>query len=217
MSRQTIKPKLVAQFNPSSPVSETYRTLRTNVQFAAIDQPIRTLAVSSTHSGDGRTTTAANLAVSFAQEGKKTLLIDGDLRKPSLHQMFMIPNRSGLSDALIGERPSLSYVQETSTPGLNVMTTGTLPANPADVLSSRKMRSMLDEFKQHFDVILFDTPPVLAVADGLIVASFCDGVILVLNEGKTKHASAQKAMQYFGHAKARVLGVVLNNLKRKRS
>ncbi|THF74691.1 CpsD/CapB family tyrosine-protein kinase [Cohnella fermenti] len=217
MSRSTIdtKPKLVAFANPTSPLAEAYRTLRTNIQFSSIDERIRTLMVASAQSGDGKSTTISNLAITYAQEGKRTLLIDGDLRKPSLHHMFAISNRTGLTNVLVNEQSWMSVVRSTHVPNLSVMAAGSIPPNPSEILASQRMKSLLEELGERFDMILFDTPPILAVTDGLIISSLCDGVVMVVKSGRTKHALARKLKLSLEHAKARIFGVVLNNVKRK--
>jgi len=215
MSRLTNDAKLVAYANPVSPMAEAYRTLRTNIQFSSVDRPIQALMVASAQSGDGKSTSISNLAITYAQEGKKVLLIDGDLRKPSLHHIFMLSNRAGLTNLLVSELPWQSSVNETHIPNLSVMPAGAIPPNPSEMLASDRMKSLLRELKQNFDMILFDTPPILAVTDGLIVSSLCDGVFIVIHSGKTKQALARKVVQNLEHAKARILGIVLNNIKRK--
>jgi protein-tyrosine kinase len=217
MSRSTHEAKLVAFTNPGSPLSEAYRTLRTNIQFSGIDHRIQTLMAASAQSGDGKSTSISNLAITYAQEGKKVLLIDADLRKPSLHHMFMLSNRVGLTNLLINVQPWKTAISVTHIPNLSVITAGAIPPNPSEILSSQRMKTLLLELREHFDVILFDTPPILAVTDGLIVSSMCDGVFIVINSGKTKHALARKVLQNLEHAKARVLGLVINNIKRKSS
>ncbi|RUS45282.1 CpsD/CapB family tyrosine-protein kinase [Cohnella sp. AR92] len=209
------KPKLVALANPASPLAEAYRTLRTNIQFSGIDERVQFLMVASAQSGDGKSTTISNLAITYAQEGKKTLLIDGDLRKPSLHHMFGISNRLGLTNVLVNEHPWNSALRASDIPNLFIMTAGALPPNPSEILASQRMRNLMEELSEEFDMILFDTPPILAVTDGLIISSLCDGVVMVIKSGRTKHALARKLKQSLEHAKARIFGVVLNNVKRK--
>jgi protein-tyrosine kinase len=207
--------KLVTHRNPTSPLSEAYRTLRTNIQFSGVDHHIQTVMVASAQSGDGKTTTISNLAITYAQEGKKTLIIDADLRKPSLHHMFMLSNRIGLTNVLLNEQAWSTAVRTSHIPNLSVMPAGAIPPNPSEILSSQRMKALLQELREHFDMILFDTPPILAVTDGLIISSMCDGVVMVVKSGRTKQGMARRLQQNLDHAKARVLGVVLNNVKRK--
>ncbi|GMK46686.1 tyrosine-protein kinase YwqD [Paenibacillus glycanilyticus] len=216
MYRNVHESKLVAHVNSSSSLSEAYRTLRTNIMFSGIDDPVRTIMLTSASPGEGKTTTVANLAVTFAHEGKKTLLVDADLRKPSVHIMFKKSNRSGLTDALFKENPWQEIVHETEIEHLHLLTAGIIPPNPSEILSSRRMSELVEEWRVHYDVILFDTPPLLAVADGMILSALCDGVILVIKSGKTKFTSARKVLSQLEFAKARVLGTVLNNKKRSK-
>lgn len=217
MSRNAHHSKLVTHVNSSSILSEAYRTLRANIMFSAIDDPIRAIMLTSANPGEGKTTTVANLAVTYAHEGKKTLLVDADLRKPSLQIMFMKSNRSGLTDALFKENDWKELVHETEIENLHLLTTGVIPPNPSEILSSRRMADLVEEWRQHYDVILFDTPPLLAVADAMILSALCDGVILVIKSGKTKFTSARKVLSQLEFAKARVLGTVLNNKKSSRN
>lgn len=205
--------QLITALSPKAPISEAYRTLRTNVQFSAIDEQIKVLMVASAQAGEGKTTTISNLAVTYAQEGKKVLIIDTDLRKPSLHQVFSVSNHAGLSNALAGKYPVGEVLQKTSIDNLDVLPSGPVPPNPSEMLGSRKMRSMLEELGERYDLLLFDTPPVLSVTDAMIISSLCDGVILVVHSGKVKRDLVKKAKAQLEHVNARILGVVLNNLQ----
>lgn len=204
---------LVTATNPKAPISEAYRTLRTNVQFSAIDEQIKVLMVASAHSGEGKTTTVSNLAVTYAQEGKKVLLIDTDLRKPSIHQVFRVSNHAGLSSALAGQYLVQEVLQKTSLYNLDVLPSGPIPPNPSEMLGSKKMVTLLEELKKTYEMILFDTPPVLAVTDALIVSSLCDGVIMVVGSRKVKKELVKKAKSRLEHVNSRLLGVVFNNLQ----
>lgn len=217
MSQSISEARLVASSNPTSPHAEAFRTLRTNIQFAGIDQRVQTVMVASAQSGDGKSTTISNLAITYAQEGKKTLLIDADLRKPSLHHMFGLSNRIGLTYALLNEQSWSSNIRESNVPNLFIMPAGSIPPNPSELLASQRMASLMKELQQEFDMILFDTPPILAVTDGLIISSLCDGVVMVIKSGRTRLGIARKLKQRLEHAQARTLGVVLNGVSRKNS
>ncbi|SFT03139.1 CpsD/CapB family tyrosine-protein kinase [Paenibacillus sp. BC26] len=217
MSQQDNKQRhLISAINPMSPISEAYRTLRTNIQFSAIDQPMKVLMVASASEGEGKTTTVTNLAVTYAQEGKKVLLIDTDLRRPTLHHVFQLTNRSGLTSAILNQQVLADVIRETSVENLFVLTAGPIPPNPSEILGSQRMQLLVEELKGLYDVILFDTPPVLPVADSLIVTSYCDGIILVIHAGKVKKELLKKAKTSLEHAKSRILGVVLNNNERSK-
>lgn len=203
--------------NSDSPLSEAYRALRMNIQFSSSEYPVKTLVAASATSGDGRSTTVANLAIVYAQEGKKTLLIDGDLRNPSLHEMFKISKGPGLTNVLLDDRNWTSVVQESSIPRLSVLTSGITSLNPSDILASDRMQAMVQELKQHYDVILFDSPPLLNWTDGMVISSFCDGVFIIISQGKTKGPAVKKIQQNLEHAKVRVLGAVINKIKYRKT
>lgn len=199
--------------NPKSSSSEAYRKLRTNIQFSSIDSQIQTIMIASALSGEGKTTTIGNLAVTYAQEGKKVLLMDTDLRKPAVHRMFNVPNHVGLTSVLSSQYKVTEVLRETDVEGLHVLSSGPIPPNPSEMLGSRKMTALLESLKEEYDVILFDTPPVLAVTDALIISSLCDGVLLVVSSGKVKKDLVKKAKAHLEHVNARILGAVLNNVQ----
>lgn len=199
--------------NPQSNSSEAYRKLRTNIQFSSIDSQIRTIMVASAVSGEGKTTTIGNLAVAYAQEGKRVLLMDTDLRKPAVHRMFNVPNHIGLTSVLSSQYKVTEVLRETGVEGLHVLTSGPVPPNPSEMIGSRKMHALLEDLKEEYDVILFDTPPVLAVSDALIISSLADGVILVVSAGKVKKDLVKKAKAHLEHVNARILGAALNNVQ----
>jgi len=207
--------RLIAVDNPKSPISEQYRTIRTNIQFSVIDTPLRSLIVTSTGPGEGKSTTVANLAVVFAQQGKKTLLIDADLRKPTVHYTFRLNNYAGLTSVLTNASPLSTALQDTSVENLTVLTAGPIPPNPAELLSSKAMAQCLEQLYETFDLVIFDTPPVLAVTDAQILANQCDGTVLVIESGNTEIEAAAKAKELLAAANAKLLGVVLNKRKHR--
>ncbi|MFE6075303.1 CpsD/CapB family tyrosine-protein kinase [Paenibacillus sp. NPDC057886] len=211
------KGSLVTMANPKSTSSEAYRKLRTNIQFSSIDSQIQTIMIASALSGEGKTTTIGNLAVTYAQEGKKVLLMDTDLRKPAVHRMFNVPNHVGLTSVLSSQYKVTEVLRETGVEGLHVLSSGPIPPNPSEMIGSRKMTALLQDLKEEYDVILFDTPPVLAVTDALIISSLCDGVILVVSAGKAKKDLVKKAKAHLEHVNARILGAVLNNVQLPKS
>ncbi|MCR8632405.1 CpsD/CapB family tyrosine-protein kinase [Paenibacillus radicis (ex Xue et al. 2023)] len=206
---------LITHENPKSPISEAYRTLRTNIQFSAIDEELRVLMVTSAGPGEGKSTTITNLAVVYAQSDKRVVLIDADLRKPTMHHTFNCTNRWGITSVLSGQANLSEVVRTTAIPNLSIITSGPIPPNPSEMLASKRMVATLEELKEQFDIILIDTPPALAVTDAQIVASKCDGVVLVMDSGKVKREMALKAKANLEYVKARILGVVLNNMDRK--
>ncbi len=209
--------KLTTVATPKSPVAEQYRTIRSNIQFAAVEGELRSLMVTSSEPAEGKSTTIANLAVVMAQQGKKVLLVDADLRKPTVHYTFQVANTVGLTNVLLKQTELLSTTQETDVENLHVLASGPIPPNPAELLGSRSMNALIEEATTHFDVVLFDTPPVLAVTDAQILANQLDGVVLVVKSGKTERDNAIKAKELLTHAKAKVLGVVLNQKEVKQS
>ena len=169
--------------------------------------------VASAESGEGKTTTISNLAVTYAQEGKKVLLIDADLRNPSLHQVFSLPNHVGLSSVLSNQYAVEEVLRDSYIDNLQVFTSGPIPPNPSEMIGSNRMKSLMEKLENQYDVIMFDTPPVLTVTDALIVSSLCDGVLLVVHAGKVKKELVKKTKAHLEHVNARILGVILNNLK----
>jgi protein-tyrosine kinase len=212
----TAQRSLIAHTQPKSPISEQYRTIRTNIQFSNVDGNLRSLMVTSSSPGEGKSTTAANLAVVFAQQGKRVLLIDADLRKPTVHYTFRLENHIGLTNVLTKQTTLASAVHSTDIEHLSVLTSGPIPPNPAELLVSAAMRELLKELYETFDIILFDTPPVLAVTDAQILANLCDGSILVIRSGGTEVEAAQKSKDLLEAAKGKLLGVVLNQKKQEK-
>lgn len=196
-----------------SPISEQYRTIRTNIQFSSIDKEIKTLMVSSSGPGEGKSTTVANLAVVFAQQGKRVLLVDSDMRKPTVHYTFNQVNTYGLTSVLTKEMTLEKAIRETEDENLFILTSGPIPPNPAELLGSQAMEQFLETAKEIFDVILFDTPPLLTVADSQILANKCDAAILVVSSGRTEREQMVKAKEILDSAQSKLLGVVLNNKK----
>jgi protein-tyrosine kinase len=208
---KTRERSLITHLDPKSPVSEAFRTLRTNIQFSCIDSQIKTMMVTSTGPSEGKSTVTANLAVVLAQSGKKTLLVDTDLRKPTVHRTFRLLNRDGLTNALTSQNDFKQYVKESEIENLDIITTGPIPPNPSELLGSMAMARFINEVSAIYDRVVFDTPPVIAVTDAQILATQVDGVFLVVNSGKTNRDMALKAKTLLCNVKANILGCVLNN------
>ncbi len=209
----TLKRRLLAHNSPKDPIAEQYRTIRTNIQFSGADQEIKSLVLTSSGPAEGKSTTATNLATVYAQQGLKVLLIDADLRKPTAHYTFRLENHAGLTNVLTRQSTLGQAVQETEVRDLYMLTSGPIPPNPSELLSSNQMEEILKEMKQQFDMVIFDTPPILAVADAQILANQVDASILVVSSGKTDKEAALKAKELLFNAKSKLLGVVLNNRK----
>ena len=208
--------KPITQVEPRSPTAEAFRALRTNITFAAVDRPLRRIMITSPTPQEGKTTISSSLAVVLAQADKQVVLIDADLRRPKVHRKFGLHNRIGLTDMFVRPLDALSgIVKYVEIHGLAVITSGGLPPNPAELLTSQKMIDILDRLNQDFDIILIDTPPVLTVTDAAALAPAMDGVILVAKPGSTKLSSFQQTLVQLRSVGARVLGVVLNDVNPK--
>ena len=210
--------QLVAWLRTKAPESEAYRTLRTNIQFSSIDKPIRSLLVTSSGPGEGKSTTTANLAVVLAQTGQRVIVVDTDLRRPVLHKVFGVPNNIGLTTSLLaGENVSLEgYMQPTEIETLSVLTSGPIPPNPSELLGSRRMEHLVAALVQAADIVLFDSPPVLAVTDAVVLARHVDGVLLVVDAGHTREQALAQAAGELQKSGVNLLGVALNRLDTRR-
>jgi len=206
--------------DPRSPVAEAYRTIRTGIQFAGIDKPMRTIVVTSAGPGEGKSTTTANLATVMAQAGKKTILIDADLRKPTQHKRWGVPNTVGLTGALLMDEVSdnLDYLlSPTQVENLWILTSGQLPHNPSELLGSHKLEQLTEHLLNHYDILFFDSPPALAVTDPVVLGREMDGVIIVVDSGKTREPALVHVLTEMEKADANVIGIVLNRYRRGRS
>ncbi|MEM8533909.1 MAG: CpsD/CapB family tyrosine-protein kinase [Chloroflexota bacterium] len=202
---------LVALRDPRSVAAEAYRTLRTNIQFSSLDKPLHTLLVTSTSADEGKSTTLANLAVTMAQAEQRVILVDCDLRRPSLHTFFNLQNEVGLTSMILAQDEMPTPLQSTPIPDLKLLASGPLPPRPADILGSRRMEAVIERLRNEADVVLFDTPPVVAVTDAAVLATRVDGVLLVLQANKTSRERARSAREILDKVKANVVGAVLNN------
>ncbi|MFK8793845.1 CpsD/CapB family tyrosine-protein kinase [Planococcus plakortidis] len=212
-SKRPLARKLVARIKPNSVISEQYRTIRTTINFSLPGSEMKTLLFTSASKEEGKSTTSANMAVVFAESGKRVLLVDADMRKPTLHHTFNLNNHSGLSNLLVGKGELEQSVRDSGIRGLELLTSGQVPHNPAELLDSPMLDRLMAEMKERYDLVIFDSPPILSVTDSKILANKCDGTVLVVNTGKTEKQSAMKARDSLATSKAFIVGVVMNNYK----
>jgi len=208
--------RLVTRISPKSPISEAYRALRTNIQFANVDKPPKVILISSSATKEGKSTTTANLAITMAQAGYRTLIIDCDLRRPTLHTYFSLDRRFGLSNVLAGELSYENAARPTSTANLYLIPSGDIPPNPAELVSSHHMKSLIDAARKNFDYILIDSPPIIAVTDAVILSTEVDGLILVVSSGFVNKREVSRAITLLKTVNSKILGVLINGLNIKR-
>ena len=202
--------------NPLSPVTEAFRSLRTNLEFAGVDKPLKTLLITSASPSEGKSTVSVNLAAAIAQGERSVVLVDADLRRPSVHRYLDIPNRHGLSDVFRDQSQLANVITSSGSSSFSVITSGSLPPNPSELLASERIHSILRSLEERFDMVIIDSPPVI-VTDPITLASKVDGVLLVIEPGKTKIGAAQVVMEQMQRAGARVVGAVLNPISRRRA
>ena len=204
---------IISYNDPKSVISEQYRAIRTNIEYSNVDQNTKTILVTSSDKNEGKTTTVSNLAVSFANLNKKVLLIDCDLRNPSIHKMFRLNNIYGLTDILAKDRAVDKCIQKTELENLYVLTAGSTPPNPAEILSSEKMKNLIEDLKNIYDYIFIDTPPIGLVTDAGVLSSFIDGVVLVVKSESVEKKYLEETKKKLDAVDARILGAILNSYK----
>lgn len=195
-------------------ISEAYRAIRTNLQFTGADKAIKIISFTSALPGEGKSTTIANLAIALGQDEKRVLLIDGDLRRPVMHRRFGVANR-GLSNCFADNLALSDVIQHEVYPNLDLVTSGPVPPNPSELLSSTKMEKLLAGVQSSYDYILIDTPPVLVVTDAAVIGSKADGTVLVIGSGDVSPEDAQAAKSLLEKAHANIIGAVLNKVPQK--
>lgn len=207
---------LITLQEPRSAAAEAFRSLRTNLMFSSVENPISTLLVTSTAQSEGKSAVVANLAVTFAQGGNKTILVDADMRKPSQHTLWNIANERGLTTMMLEDSAlSTPPLMDTPVENLRVLTAGPLPPTPADLLSSQRMNEVIGVLKARAHYILFDSPPVLAATDAALLGSKLDAALLVIRAGHTRRDDALRARQALERVHVRIVGAVLSNAPRE--
>ena len=208
----SVAERLISHHLPKSPISEAYRILRTNLQFLNPDAPLKTILVTSSGPSEGKTTTAANLAITMAQVGARTLIVDADLRRPMVNGVFGIPQEPGLTELLVKGGDLQKAMVSTDIDNLFILPAGTIPPNPSELLSSQKMKRLIQEMKNCCDLVILDCPPVITVTDAAVLAAEADCVLLVVHSGKTDREAARRAKTLLTNVKAKIAGTVLNNI-----
>ena len=204
---------LVTQNDPKNPAAEAYRVIRTSVQFAQAGKELKTIAITSCTPNEGKSMTVANLAIVLTQAGKSVLIMDCDMRNPTVHKNFNLSNKVGLSNCISMGTAVADAVQATAIEGLDALTAGVIPPNPSELLGSERMQNILQRAKEEYDYVLIDTPPVLPVTDSLVLGRMVDGLILVIDSGEIKVEMAREVKNQLVHAGANILGVVLNKVR----
>ncbi|HEY6952099.1 MAG TPA: polysaccharide biosynthesis tyrosine autokinase, partial [Bacteroidota bacterium] len=206
----TFDSHLVSHYRPLSPIAESYRHLRTNVQYVQVDTPLRCIVSTSANPKEGKTTTVANLAVSFSQGEQRVLLVDADMRRATVHQIFGLRNSVGLNDYLFGKATADDVIQKNVLPNLDIITCGTVPPNPSEILGSKRMKEFIAQMRQRYEMVLFDSPPLLAVTDAAVLGTEVDGVLLVASAGETRANGLERVAEFLAGIGVKTLGVVLN-------
>ena len=206
--------KIISYTNPKSPIAEAYRSIRTNIEFSNIDKNIKIITITSTQPNEGKSTVISNLAAAFANlENKRVLIIDGDLRNPSVHKMFGVSNLNGITDILLGEKDVDKCLEKTKIKGLDILKVGKVPPNPSEMLQSNKMRNFIEVIKEYYDYVFIDAPPVGVVSDASIISQYSDGVILLVGSNETDIDAAKVSKERLENVGANILGVVLNKFE----
>ena len=202
---------LLSHLKPKSPIREQYHAIRASIQLAINENNIQTMVIFSGEESEGKTTIAANLAITFSEVGKRVLLVDANFRQPSIHTAFESENEVGLSTILIDNLPFHDCVSKSNVDNLELLFCGPIPPNPSELLGSRKMEILINNLKEYYDMVIFDTPAVSSVADSLILANICDGVLMAVRSGKNSVENIEFARDMFLNTNAFFLGSVLND------
>ena len=208
--------KLITIAKPQSPIAEQFRTIRTNIDFMSVDSKVKALAFTSANISEGKSTVTANVAIAMAQAGKKVLLIDADLHRPTMHQTFEVNNQVGLTTILTSASDEIymdQVVKPNVIPNLSILTSGPIPPNPSELLASHRMHAFLENVTQHYDMVIFDMAPILEISDSQVLAGEMDGVVLVVRQGTTQKLAIKRAVEMLKIAKTRILGYIMNDVR----
>lgn len=207
-----MKNSIITHTDPKSPISEAFRSLRTNVHYTNIDKEIKIIQVTSSLQSEGKSTIAANYAVTLVQSGKKVLIIDCDLRRPNLHRIFNLPNSNGLINLLIKETTLEQSIKSTEVKDLYAIVSGPIPPNPSEMLESNRMKELIKNIKDHFDVIIIDSPPVIPVTDAMIISNLVDGTLVTVALGETEREVYKRTIESLENVGANILGTIINKV-----
>ncbi len=205
---------LITHYDPKNPIAEAFRTLRTNLQFASLDRELRSLVVTSGGPGEGKSTICSNLAIALAQAGRHILLVDADLRRPTVHKRFEVPNTIGLTGLIVNgiDGNGDEAFVDSGIENLSLLPSGPLPPNPSEILGSKAMDKVIKALESKFDMVIYDCPPLIAVTDACVLAGKVGGVIMVIELGKAEKDMTRKAISLLRNVKANILGAVVNNV-----
>ncbi|MBO1265249.1 CpsD/CapB family tyrosine-protein kinase [Proteiniclasticum sp. SCR006] len=203
---------LVTLTDSKSVAAEAYRTLRTNIQFSSFDEEMKIITVTSSRPSEGKSTVACNMAVTFAENGNRVLLIDADLRRPTVHKKFKLPNSLGIVNLILEPQRMNEIIHEDVIEGLDIVTSGAIPPNPSELLGSKRNRALLSKLREEYDTIILDTPPLLAVTDAQVLTTISDGTVIVAQHGVTKKDEILQAKSLLEKVKGNILGVVLSQI-----
>lgn len=217
VTARALQGNLITKDIPKSPVAEQYRTIRTNIEFSMVDQQLKTFICTSAAPSEGKTTILSNLAITFSQQGKRTLFVDADLRKPTSHHLFQVENYVGLTSVITKKKTLEEAWVSTDIENLYVLTSGPIPPNPSELLGSKAMEELISEMCDSFDMVLFDTPPVGVVTDAQVLGRLCDGALLVVRSNKTVKGALVRAKELLDQVQANIIGTVLNDKPKKES